>query len=90
MTPLSIRRLTLTLLALLPAAVRAQATEAPMPASIMKYVPASPNPEGFIRDVPGVLGTEQRRRLNARITEIQQRIHGDIGVAILPDIGDIP
>jgi uncharacterized protein len=56
----------------------------------MKYVPPSPNPEGFIRDVPGVLRTEQRRHLNARITGIQQRIHGDIGVAILSDIGDIP
>lgn len=61
-----------------------------MPASVMKYVPPSPNPEGFIRDVPGVLGMEQRRQLNARITGIQQRIHGDIGVAILSDIGDIP
>jgi uncharacterized protein len=56
----------------------------------MKYVPPRPNSEGFIRDVPGVLGTEQRRQLNARITDIQQRIHGDIGVAILSDIGDIP
>ena len=61
-----------------------------MPPSVMKYVPASPNPEGFIRDVPGVLGKEERRQLNARITSIQARIHGDIGVAILPDIGDIP
>jgi uncharacterized protein len=81
---------TLALLALLPATAQAQATQPPMPASVMKYVPPSPNPEGFIRDVPGVLGTEQRRQLNARITDIQQRIHGDIGVAILSDIGDIP
>jgi len=90
MTPYFTLRQTLALLALLPASVRAQATEPPMPASIMKYVPPSPNPEGFIRDVPGVLRAEERRRLNARITEIQQRIHGDIGVAILSDIGDIP
>jgi uncharacterized protein len=89
MTSSSTLRRTLALLALLPALAQAQATEPPMPASIMKYVPPSPNPEGFIRDVPGVLGTEQRRRLNARITEIQQHIHGDIGVAILSDIGDI-
>lgn len=79
----------LALLALLPASTRAQATRTGMPPSVMKYVPASPNPEGFIRDVPGVLRTEQRSRLNARITGIQERIHGDIGVAILPDIGDI-
>jgi len=90
MTPYFTLRQTLALLALLPASARAQATEPPMPASIMKYVPPSPNPEGFIRDVPGVLRAEERRRLNARITEIQQRIHGDIGVAILSDIGDIP
>lgn len=80
----------LALVALVPVLGQAQATEAPMPASVMKYVPPSPNPEGFIRDVPRVLGKEQRRQLNARITEIQQHIHGDIGVAILPDIGDIP
>jgi uncharacterized membrane protein YgcG len=80
----------LALVGLLPALAQAQATDAPMPASVVKYVPPSPNPEGFIRDVPGVLGQEDRRRLNARITGIQERIHGDIGVAILSDIGDIP
>jgi len=80
----------LALAALIPALAQAQATEAPMPASVTKYVPPNPNPEGFIRDVPGVLATEQRRQLNARITGIQQHIHGDIGVAILADIGDIP
>jgi uncharacterized protein len=90
MTPSPTLCRTLALLVLLPASARAQTTEAPMPASVMKYVPPSPNPEGFIRDVPGVLGTEQRRQLNARITGIQQNIHADIGVAILADIGDIP
>src|SRR6476661_7001157 len=90
MRPFSALRRLLALAALIPALARAQATELPMPPSVMKYVPPSPNPEGFIRDVPGVLGAEQRRRLNARITEIQQHIHGDIGAAILSDIGDIP
>ena len=80
----------LALVALLPALAQAQASEAPMPASVVRYVPPSPNPEGFIRDVPGVLGQEQRRQLNVRITRIQEHIHGDIGVAILSDIGDIP
>jgi uncharacterized protein len=80
----------LALVALLPALAQAQATEAPLPASVVKYVPPSPNPEGFIRDVPGVLGKEHRGELNARITTIQERIHGDIGVAILSDIGDVP
>src|SRR3954469_18695716 len=90
MTPSSTLRRMLALVALLPALARAQATEAPMPASVTKYVPPNPNPEGFIRDVPGVLGKEQRRQLNARIRGIQEGIHGDIGVAILSDIGDIP
>lgn len=90
MTPSSILRRTLALLALLPASARAQASEPPMPPSVMKYVPRSPNPEGFIRDVPGVLEKEQRRQLNSRIATVQDHIHGDIGVAILPDIGDIP
>ena len=80
----------LALVALLPALAQAQATEAPMSASVVKYVPPSPNPEGFIRDVPGVLRKEQRDQLNSRITSIQEHIHGDIGVAILSDIGDIP
>jgi uncharacterized membrane protein YgcG len=90
MKPFSALRRILALAALIPALAHAQASEAPMPASVTRYVPSNPNPEGFIRDVPGVLGTEQRRQLNARITEIQQHIHGDIGVAILSDIGDIP
>jgi uncharacterized membrane protein YgcG len=90
MAPSSTLRRMLALVALLPALALAQATEAPMPASVLKYVPPSPNPEGFIRDVPGVLGKEHRRQLNARITRIQEHIHGDIGVAILSDIGDIP
>jgi uncharacterized membrane protein YgcG len=90
MTPYATLRQMLALVALLPALAQAQATEAPMPASVVKYVPPSPNPEGFIRDVPGVLGKEHLRQLNARVTSIQEHIHGDIGVAILADIGDIP
>src|SRR6476660_2109734 len=90
MRPYSALRRLLALAALIPASAQAQATAAPMPASVTKYVPPNPNPEGFIRDVPGVLGEEQRRQLNARITGIQQHIHGGIGVAILSDIGDIP
>src|SRR6476659_6509876 len=90
MRPYSALRQLLALAALIPALAQVQATAAPMPASVTKYVPPNPNPEGFIRDVPGVLGNEQRNQLNARITGIQQHIHGDIGVAILSDIGDIP
>lgn len=78
------------LLGLLPALAHGQGTETVISPSVMKYVPPSPNPEGFIRDVPRVLQTEKRRELNSRIRIIQQQIHGDIGVAILPDIGDIP
>ena len=90
MTASSTLRRLLALVALLPALARGQASEAPMPAAVVKYVPSSPNPEGFIRDVPGVLRMEQRRRLNARIKTLQEQVHGDIGVAILSDIGDIP
>lgn len=81
--------LLLALSALAPARASAQSTEAPMPASVLKYVPANPNPAGFIRDVPGALSGADRRALNERITTIRGRIHGDIGVAILADIGDI-
>lgn len=87
MTASSTLRQIAALVGLLPAVTYAQART---PASVLKYVPPSPNPEGFIRDVPGVVGKEQQRRLNARITTIQEHIHGDIGVAILSDIGDIP
>jgi uncharacterized protein len=58
-------------------------------ASVRRYVPPTPTPDGFIRDVPGVLDSARRRQLNARIASVQARIHGDIGVAILADIGDI-
>jgi uncharacterized protein len=71
------------------ATAHAQSAEAPVPPSVLRYVPANPNPTGFIQDVPGVLSGEHRGALNSRITTIQARIHGDIGVAILADIGDI-
>ncbi len=80
---------TAALLLALAAHAPAQGTQTPLPMSVRRYVPPAPMPDGFIRDVPGVLDTAQRRQLNAHISTIQARIHGDIGVVILADIGDI-
>ncbi|MEO8201534.1 MAG: TPM domain-containing protein [Gemmatimonadota bacterium] len=57
---------------------------------IDKLVPASPNPAGFIYDGGPVLSVSDLAGLNARITELQSSGRGDIGVAILRDIGDYP
>jgi uncharacterized protein len=50
-------------------------------------VPPVPTPASFISDARGVLTTDQRRSLDARITAFQQAGLGDIAVAILPSIG---
>jgi uncharacterized protein len=89
MTTTSTAALLLALAALVPMPASGQGAEASQPASVRRYVPPTPTPDGFIRDVPGVLDATQRRQLNARIATIQAQIHGDIGVAILADIGDI-
>jgi uncharacterized protein len=65
-------------------AVAAQKAEAPT--GVARVVPPSPAPDGFIHDGPGVLTTEARRALNARITAVQARTGGDIGVAIITDL----
>lgn len=57
---------------------------------IDRLIPPSPNPAGFIHDGGPVLSAGDLADLNARITEIQTRGRGDIGVAILRDIGDYP
>lgn len=55
---------------------------------LAKLVPPSPTPQGFIADVPGVVPATALASLNARINEIQAADLGDIGIAILPSIGD--
>jgi len=60
----------------------------PVTGSITQFVPPSPTPEGFIADVAGVVPASARNSLNSRIKEIQAAGLGDIGVAILPSIGN--
>jgi uncharacterized protein len=55
---------------------------------IDRYVPPSPAPAGFIHDGGPVLSATDLADLNARIESHQAGGRGDIGVAILRDIGD--
>ena len=65
-------------------AVSAQEAEAPT--GVARVVPPSPAPAGFIHDGPRVLTAEAKQVLNARITAVQARTGGDIGVAIVTDL----
>lgn len=51
-------------------------------------VPPVPTPEGFIADQPSLIPAPALAALNARIRAIQDSGFGDIGVAIIPSIGD--
>ena len=62
------------------------AQEAELPTGVARVVPPSPAPDGFIHDGPRVLTAEATRVLNARITAVQARTGGDIGVAIVTDL----
>jgi uncharacterized protein len=55
---------------------------------IERFIPPSPTPAGFIYDGGPVLNPEDLARLNSRITSHQAGGRGDIGVAVLRDIGD--
>lgn len=57
---------------------------------VTRLVPPSPAPQGFIADVPGVLPAEAKASLNARIRALQDSGYGDIGIAVLPSIGEFP
>ncbi len=57
---------------------------------VARFVPPSPAPNGFIADVPGVLQADAKAAVNARIQALQDSGYGDLGVAILPSIGDFP
>ncbi|MBA2626975.1 MAG: TPM domain-containing protein [Gemmatimonadales bacterium] len=51
-------------------------------------IPPSPAPASFIADVPHVLTPAQHQALDERIRSSQSRGLGDIGVAVMPSIGD--
>ncbi|MGV3709897.1 MAG: TPM domain-containing protein [Gemmatimonas sp.] len=55
---------------------------------LAKYIPPVPTPASFVADVAGVLSPEMHEVIDARIREAQGAQLGDIGAAILPDIGD--
>jgi uncharacterized protein len=57
---------------------------------IDRFIPPSPVPAGFIHDGGPVLSADQLAQLNARIATHHASGLGDIGVAILRDIGDYP
>jgi len=63
-------------------------TVAPVTGAVTRFVPPSPAPDGFIADVPAVLQADAKAALNTRIRAIQDSGYGDIGIAILPSIGD--
>ncbi len=54
---------------------------------IDRLVPPSPAPDGFVADDGPVLDSAARARLNARVADVQRRTGGDVGVAILRDLG---
>src|SRR4051812_30841885 len=55
--------------------------------ALERLVPPSPAPNGFIADGGPVLDPAARDRLNARIAQVQRETGGDVGVAILRDLG---
>lgn len=55
--------------------------------AMSEVVPPSPNPDGFIADRTGLLDAAAIGRINALITEQRLTSGGDIGVALLADLG---
>jgi uncharacterized protein len=60
----------------------------PSGGAIAKFVPPVPTPASFIADPRGLLSDSAHRALDARITAIQRDKLGDVGVALIPSIGD--
>jgi uncharacterized protein len=89
LTHLALIALPLAALPLIAAPVAAQ-TPNPAPSSprLARLVPPSPMPASYIADGPHVLSAEAREQLDLRITALQDSGLADIGIAILPSIGD--
>src|SRR5688500_8888950 len=66
------------------------ASRQPVPPRLARLVPPSPAPASFIADVPRLLPPDARERLDQRIRAVQDSGLGDIGIAIMPSIGDYP
>jgi uncharacterized protein len=60
----------------------------PTGGAITKFVPPVPTPASFIADPRNLLSDSAHRALDAKITGIQRDKLGDVGVAIIPSIGD--
>jgi uncharacterized protein len=67
-----------------------RAVPQPVSPRLARLIPPAPTPASFIADVPHLLGADARARLDARIRAVQDSGYGDIGVAIIPSIGDYP
>lgn len=79
----------LLFLAALAAPLTAQTNRIPqVTGGVAKLVPPSPTPDGFIADVPNIIPADAKEAANAHIKSLQAGGFGDIGVAILPTIGD--
>ncbi len=74
------------LLLLLLAVVLPQST--PTGGAIAKFVPPAPTPSSFISDERHTISDSARKALDDRIAGIQRDKLGDVGVAIIPSIGD--
>jgi uncharacterized protein len=55
---------------------------------LVRLVPPVPTPASFIADAPNVVPAEAQALLDARIRAVQDSGLGDIGVAIIPSIGE--
>jgi uncharacterized protein len=60
----------------------------PVTGGITRFIPQSPSPNGFIADVPGVVPSGAKASVNEQIRVLQDSGYGDIGIAIVPSIGD--
>ena len=65
-------------------------TVQPVPPGLERFVPPAPTPASYIADVPHLLTPDARERLDTRIRAVQDSGFGDIGIAIVPSIGDYP
>jgi uncharacterized protein len=72
-----------------PLASQSDAPHVPAAApGLLALVPPLPPAGGFIADVPGVVPAEVAGRLNARIRALQDSGFGDVGMAVIPSVGE--